>query len=70
MAINLNHFSRLKGDLFENIKRQKDAPHLYILWSLHPDSAPWSELRAFVVPNWDDFLPQDVSRHAVEFTNV
>ena len=29
MAINLNHFSRLKGDLFENIKPEEDARHLY-----------------------------------------
>ncbi len=44
-------------------KRQKDPPHLYMSWSLHPDSAPWSELRAFAVPNRDDFLPQDVLCH-------
>ncbi len=44
-------------------KRQKDAPHFYISWSLHPDSAPWSECRTSIVPNRDDFLPRDVMRH-------
>ena len=40
-------------------KWEKDARHLYISSSLHPDSAPSLELRAFVVSNRDDFFRQD-----------
>ena len=40
--------------------RQKDAPHFYISWSLHPDSGHRGCYAISIVPNRDDFLPQDV----------
>lgn len=42
--------------------RKKDASHLYISWSLYPDSSQAEELRAFIVPNRDNFFPVDVIR--------
>jgi hypothetical protein len=63
ITTNHTHFSRLKGDLFENINQKEDAPHLHIWWSLHPDSSQALELRPFVAGDRNDFFPVDVRRH-------
>lgn len=44
--------------------RQKDAPHLYISWSLHRRRPQSGRFAAFIAGVGDDFFLVDVSCHA------
>ncbi len=46
-------------------KRQKDAPHLHIWWSLHCFRAMTRRFATFMARESNNFLPQDVMRQRV-----
>ncbi len=45
-------------------KRQKDAPHSYISWSLHCFRLIPRRYATFIAGESNDFLPRDVMRNA------
>ncbi len=45
-------------------KRKKDAPHLYVSWSLHCLRSMTRCYATFISREGNDFLSQDVKRNA------